>query len=50
MEFTLLIIAMLICLFTVLANLFILWIVIKLYTEVFKQQKIDYNFRRAREK
>ena len=31
------------------ANLAVLWIVVKLYTEVFKQQKIDANFREARE-
>jgi hypothetical protein len=33
-----------ICISSVLANILLLWIVVKLYTEIFKQKQIDSNF------
>jgi len=38
-----------ICFFTIIANLFILWIMVKLYTEIFKQQKVERTLNFARD-
>lgn len=42
-------IVLIIGLFSILANLFILWIVIKLHTEIFKQAKFEGSIRKIKE-
>jgi hypothetical protein len=43
------IIVVVVCMASVFVNLFILWIIVKLYTEIFKQKSIDSNFKKAGE-
>jgi hypothetical protein len=43
----LIIITIAISISSVVANILLLWIVVKLYTEIFKQKQIDSNFSKA---